>query len=45
MLGEEIKRRFDWSVISRNEDAHSNYSKAMMEELMNFVVQTIQSEC
>ena len=44
MLGEEIKRRFDWSVISRNEDAHSNYSKAMMEELMNFVVQTIQSE-
>lgn len=44
LIGEEIKRRFDWSVVSRNEDSHSNHSKALKEELLNFAVQAIQSE-
>ena len=44
LIGEEIKRRFDWSVVSRNEDAHSNYASALKDELMNFVVQQVQQE-
>ena len=44
LIGEEIKRRFDWSVVSRNEDAHSNYASALKEELMQFIIQQVQSE-
>ena len=44
LIGEEIKRRFDWSVVSRNEDAHSNYASALKDELMNFAIQTAQQD-
>lgn len=44
LQGEEIKRRFDWSVISKNEDAHSNYSKALKDEILQYAMQVIQAE-
>ena len=44
LIGEEIKRRFDWSVISRNEDAHSNYASSLRDELLNFAVSKAQEE-
>lgn len=44
LQGEEIKRRFDWSVVSKNEDAHSNYTKALKDELIQVAMQTIESE-
>ena len=44
LVGEEIKRRFDWSVVSRNEDAHSNYASNLMEDLMQFAVAKVQED-
>jgi len=44
LQGEEIKRRFDWSVISKNEDAHSNYTKALKDEILQYAMQVVQSE-
>lgn len=44
LAGEEIKRRFDWSVVSRNEDAHSNYASSLQEDIMRFAVEQIQRE-
>jgi len=44
LAGEEIKRRFDWSVVSRNEDAHSNYATSLQEDIMRFAVEQIQKE-
>lgn len=44
LVGEEIKRRFDWSVISRNEDSHSSYAKALKDELVSYAIQVAQNE-
>lgn len=44
LAGEEIKRRFDWSVVSRNEDAHSNYASSLQEDVMRFAVEQLQKE-
>jgi hypothetical protein len=44
LQGEEIKRRFDWSVIARNEESHSNYTKVLRDEILNLMLEEIQSE-
>lgn len=42
--GEEIKRRFEWSVISRNEDAFSNYSKNLRDDILSSAMQFAKAE-
>jgi len=44
LQGEEIKRRFDWSVVSKNEDAHSNYTKNLRDEIIQIALQAVESE-
>lgn len=44
LVGEEIKRKFDWKVMSMNEDAYSIQSDAIKSEIMNIVMQEIQNE-
>lgn len=44
LQGEESKRRFDWRVMSRNEDAYSTQSDAIKDEIMRIVMEEIQNE-
>ena len=44
LAGEEIKRRFDWSVRSINEDAVSSIQEQLHEELMGLLNQFLESE-
>lgn len=44
LQGEEIKRKFDWKVMGKNEDAYSIQADAIKDEIMNIVMQEIQSE-
>lgn len=43
LQGEEIKRRFDWNVIAKNEEAHSSYTKALRDEIVNIMIEEIQN--
>jgi len=44
LQGEELKRRFDWSVMAKNEDAYSNYSKNLRDEIIQAAITHIQQE-
>lgn len=43
LLGEERKRRFDWSVQVINEEAISDREQSKKEEIKNFILQKIKS--
>lgn len=42
--GEEIKRRFDWKVLARNEDAYSTQTMALKDAIMQVVIDEINNE-
>jgi hypothetical protein len=44
LQGEESKRRFDWRVMAKNEDAYSLQADAIKEEIMRIVMEEIQNE-
>lgn len=44
LQGEESKRKFDWRVMSKNEDAYSIQADAIKEEIMRIVMEEIQNE-
>tara|TARA_R110000803_G_scaffold71102_4_gene134152 strand:- start:956 stop:3442 length:2487 start_codon:yes stop_codon:yes gene_type:complete len=44
LVGEERKRRFDWKVRVKNQDAISKKEKQMQQELLQYVQQLISSE-
>ena len=44
LQGEEVKRKFDWKVMARNEDAYSNRTEALKDEIMQIVMNEIQNE-
>lgn len=44
LQGEEIKRKFDWSVIGKNEESHSTYTKQLKEDIMAIMLEAIQAE-
>lgn len=44
LQGEEIKRKFDWNVIAKNENSHSSYTKALRDEILNIMIEQIQAE-
>lgn len=44
LIGEEIKRKFDWKVMSMNEDAYSLKNDAYKDEILNIMLQEIQAE-
>lgn len=44
LQGEEIKRRFDWNVMAKNEDAYSSSSKNLKNEVMQEVIRSVHEE-
>lgn len=44
LQGEESKRKFDWRVMAKNEDAYSIQSDAIKEEIMRIVMEEVQNE-
>jgi len=44
LQGEEIKRRFEWNVIGKNEESHSLHTKMLRDELLELMVNEIQAE-
>lgn len=44
LIGEEIKRKFDWSVIAKNEEAHSSLTNMMRDDVLNIMIEKIQKE-
>lgn len=44
LQGEAVKRKFDWKVLSKNEDAYSHRTDALQQEIMNLVMSEIQAE-
>jgi len=44
LQGEESKRRFDWRVMGKNEDAYSIHTDAIKEEIMRIVMEEVQNE-
>jgi len=44
LQGEEIKRKFDFKLLARNEDAYSTQSKFKKEQIMQTAMQEIQSQ-
>ena len=40
LVGEEVKRRFDWNVISKSEDAHSTYNKLLKDSILQLAVES-----
>lgn len=44
LQGEEIKRKFDWSVIAKNEEANSFYTQLLKDEILSLVVQEIHAQ-
>jgi len=44
LLGEEIKRKFDWKVMAKNEDVFSAHTDAIKDEIMRIVMEEIQNE-
>lgn len=44
LQGEEIKRKYDWAIISQNEDAHSVYTQKLRDELITLAVKHAQGE-
>lgn len=43
LRGEEIKRRFDWSVIARNEETTSDYSNSLRDTIIQYLLDSITS--
>lgn len=44
LQGEEVKRKFDWKVMAKNEDAYSNRTDSLKDEIMRIVMEEIQNE-
>jgi len=44
LVGEEMKRRFDWRVIVKNDDAISDKEKLIKDKYMETIIKHIQSE-
>lgn len=44
LQGEEIKRKFDWKVMAKNEDVFSAHTDAIKDEIMRIVMEEIQNE-
>ena len=44
LQGEEIKRKFDWKVMAKNEDAHSDQSEAIKQAIMKIAMEEVQKE-
>jgi hypothetical protein len=44
LQGEEIKRRFDWSVRAQNLDAYSSYQSDLSDMLMEILIEELQSQ-
>jgi hypothetical protein len=44
LQGEEIKRKFEWSVIATNEEAHSNFTQSLRDDILNTMIEEIQSQ-
>ena len=44
LQGEEIKRKFDWNIIAKNDDSASWYTQLLKDEIINLVVQEIHSQ-
>lgn len=44
LQGEEIKRKFDWKVMAKNEDSYSAHTDAIKDEIMRIVMEEIQNE-
>lgn len=44
LQGEEIKRKFDWNVIAKNEEANSWYTQMLRDEIINLVVREIHAQ-
>lgn len=44
LKGEEIKRKFDWSVLAQNEESKSDYDEQIKNEILNFLMSKAQEE-
>lgn len=44
LQGEEIKRKFDWKVMAKNEDAYSTRTDALRDEIMRIAMEGIEEE-
>lgn len=44
LQGEEIKRKFDWKVMAKNEDVFSAHTDAIKDEIMRIVMEEIQND-
>lgn len=44
IVGEELKRKFDFSVVSKSDEAFSTYSKNLRDDILSACVQSIESE-
>ncbi len=44
LQGEEIKRKFDWKVMAKNEDAYSHRTDALRDEVMRLAMEELQAE-
>lgn len=44
LRGEEIKRKFDWSVLAQNEESKSDYDEQIKNEILNFMMSKAQEE-
>jgi len=41
LRGEEIKRKFDWSVVAQNEEASSEFDEKLKEEILRVITEQI----